>query len=195
MTRPRRSAVAMLAGLAALVTLVSACSIPARPAWWPKPGHTTAHEAARGGRAGASPSPSPSPVPVVAAPWHSGMRQLGIQVYWTANPNDESDAVVAAKARRLINYAISLNANSIAISFPFYTDGITSDRVYAESGVTPTPAHIAIFLAEAAQSHLRVTLRPILNEDVLVAQNALAWRGSIRAWPTRLPGSRAIAGC
>ena len=179
MTRPRRSAVAMLAGLAALVTLVSACSLPARPAWWPKPRHTTAHEAARSGRAGASPSPSPSPVPVVAAPWHSGMRQLGIQVYWTANPNDESDAVVAAKARRLINYAISLNANSIAISFPFYTDGITSDRVYAESGVTPTPAHVAIFLAEAAQSHLRVTLRPILNEDVLVAQNALAWRGSI----------------
>ena len=123
---------------------------------------------------------SATPVPTVARPWHRGVPQLGIQVYWTANPDDESDAVVAAKSRRIIDYAISLNANSIAVSFPFYTSGISSDQVYAKAGVTPTPGHIAIFLAEAARSHIRVTLRPVLNEDALVQQNSLAWRGSIQ---------------
>jgi hypothetical protein len=158
----------------ALVTIVSACSIPSRPVWWPKPRKSATAAAA------AKPSPSPTPVPTVAEPWQPGMRQLGIQVYWTENPNDQSDAVVEAKARRLINYAISLNANSIAISFPFYTYGITSDQVYADPGTTPSPREIADFLTVANQSHIRVTIRPILNEDILVAQNPLAWRGSIQ---------------
>jgi hypothetical protein len=113
------------------------------------------------------------------------MRQLGIEVYWVANTKD-SDAVVELKARRIINYAISLGANSIALTFPFYTYGLGSDKVYA-SPSTPSPAHIALFLAEAARSHIRVTLRPILNETVLIAQNPIAWRGmiepsSIAAW-------------
>jgi len=112
------------------------------------------------------------------------MRQLGIQVYWTANINDASDAVVTAKARRLINYAISLNANSIAITFPFYTYGISSNQVYGDPKTTPTPRQIEDFLAEAAKSGIRVTIRPILNEDALVAQNPLAWRGMIQPQST-----------
>jgi len=112
------------------------------------------------------------------------MRQLGIQVYWTANSNDASDAVVAAKARRLINYAISLNANSIAITFPFYTYGVYSNQVYADPKTTPTPRQIEDFLVEAAKSNMRVTIRPILNEDALVAQNPLAWRGMIQPQST-----------
>ena len=159
-----------------LLTLVSACTLSDRPAWWPKPKDpATAH---------AKPSPSPTPVPVVANPWQPGMRQLGIQVYWTENSDDGTAAVVEAKARRLINYAISLNANSIAITFPFYTYGITSDEVYADPQTTPTPQEIEDFLAVAAQSDMRVTIRPILNEDVLVAQNPLAWRGSIEPQST-----------
>jgi hypothetical protein len=179
MTRQPRYAIGLLAGMTALATLLSACSIPARPMWWPASKHT-APTAAPSATPDRQPSAaSQAPVPTVQDPWHTGMPQLGIQVYWTANQDDGSDAVVQAKARRIINYAISLNANSIAISFPFYTGGITSDEVYAESGATPTAAHIAIFLAQAAQSHIRVTLRPILDEEVLVAENPLAWRGSI----------------
>jgi hypothetical protein len=167
----RRRIAACVATVVTLLTLVSACSLSDRPAWWPKPKHS-AHVAVK-------PKVSPTPPPVVADPWQPGMRQLGIQVYWTENPNDASDAVVEAKARRLINYAISLNANSIAITFPFFTYGITSDEVYAEPGTTPTPREIEDFLTVAAQSKMRVTIRPILNEDILVQQNALAWRGSI----------------
>lgn len=153
-----------------LLALATACSpIPSRPGVAARPS---------GPAAAASKDHAQAPVPVVAHVWHAGMPQLGIEVYWTANTKD-TDAVVQAKARRIINYAISLNANSIALTFPFYTFGLSSDAVYADTTTTPSPAHVAIFLAEAAKSHIRVTLRPILNENALVAQNPIAWRGSI----------------
>jgi hypothetical protein len=117
-------------------------------------------------------------LPQVARPWHQGMPQLGIDVYWTGNKQD-SDAVIRAKAERIIKYAISLHANSISLTFPFYTYGISSDTVYAGNPTTPTPAHIAIFLSVAAESHIRATIRPVLNEDVLVAENPNYWRGDI----------------
>jgi len=99
-------------------------------------------------------------------------------VYWAANRSD-SDAVIRAKARRIINYTISLNANSVALTIPFFTYGLASDTVYAKPKVTPSPRHIAIFMAVAAKAHIRVTLRPVLNENALVARNPQAWRGSI----------------
>jgi len=153
---------------ACLLALASACSVLSPSA---SPGRTGARPAA--GKERVRPA-----VPMVTHVWHAGMRQLGIQVYWIANTRD-SDAVVRAKSRRVINYAISLNANSIALTFPFYTYGLESDAVYASGSTTPSPAHVAIFLSEAAKSHIRVTLRPLLNEDVLVAQDPVAWRGSI----------------
>src|SRR5258708_24308746 len=138
---------------ACLLGLVSACSIRSRPAGWPKPQHTTA-AAAAGSNVNAR---AVTTVLGVAQRWHRGLRQLGIQVYWTANTHD-SDAVVRAKARRIITYAIRLNANSIAVTFPFSTHCITSDTVYTNRTTTPSPAHIAVFLSEAAMSHIRVTL-------------------------------------
>ncbi|HXL20575.1 MAG TPA: hypothetical protein VN961_23890 [Streptosporangiaceae bacterium] len=160
MITPRRLTPVLLAGAAILLTLVAACSIPSRPLWWPHPKH-----AAHG-------------VLAVRHPWHQGMRQLGIHVYWAANRRD-SDAVIRAKARRIINYTISLNANSVALTIPFFTYGLASDTVYAKPKVTPSPRHIAIFMAVAAKAHIRVTLRPVLNENALVARNPQAWRGSI----------------
>lgn len=115
---------------------------------------------------------------MVAHVWHAGMPQLGIDVYWTANARD-SDTLIRAKAERIIAYAIRLGANSISLTFPFYTYGITSDTIYANKVTTPSPGHIGIFLSAAAAGRMRVTLRPVLNEDILVAQNAKAWRGSI----------------
>jgi len=107
------------------------------------------------------------------------MRQLGIQVYWTANRSDASDAVVRAKAQRIIEYAIRLNANSVTVTFPFFTSGVTSSKVYARPRITPSARHISVFLGVAAKARIRVTLRPVLNEDALIAQNPQAWRGSI----------------
>lgn len=115
---------------------------------------------------------------MVAHPWQPGMRQLGVDVAWTGNAKDSS-AVVSAKSRRIINYAISLNANSVALTFPFYTYGMTSSTLYTDKVKTPSPAHIAAFLSAAAASHMRVTLRPLLDEKALLAQNPLGWRGII----------------
>jgi hypothetical protein len=167
MTTRSRRALVLLAGAAFLLTLVAACSIPSRPLWWPHP-----QQAAR--------TAGTLSVQAVRRPWHPGMRQLGIQVYWTANRSDSSDAVIRAKAQRIIDYAISLNANSVAVTFPFFTYGLASDTVYAKPKATPSPSHIAIFLAVAAKAHIRVTLRPVLDENALFAQNLQAWRGSIR---------------
>lgn len=155
MTPRRRLTLVALAGAVFVLTVAAACSIPSRPVWWPHPKVTA------------------------RSPWHRGMRQLGIQVYWTANRTDSSDAVVRAKAQRIIEYAMALNANSVAVTFPFFTYGPTSDTVYARPDVTPSSRHIAIFLEVAAKAHIRVTLRPELNEDALVARNPQDWRGSI----------------
>jgi hypothetical protein len=106
------------------------------------------------------------------------MPQLGIDVDWIANSRD-SNAVIMKKAERIIDYAINLHANSIAVTFPFYTYGITSDTLYADKVSTPSPAHIAIFLSVAAESRIRVTIRPLLDELSLVRQNPISWRGSI----------------
>jgi hypothetical protein len=168
MSRPGRRAAAFLVGAALLLALVTACSIPSRPLWWPQAKHAT------------PPGGSGVPVPMVSDPWHPGMRQLGIQVYWTANPNDSSDAVVRAKAQRIIDYAIGLHANSIAVTFPFFTYGPTANTVYAKRSVTPSPRHIEVFLEAAAQAHMRVTLRPELSENALIAKNPADWRGSIQ---------------
>jgi hypothetical protein len=180
----RRRAAAAALVLAATAVAVSACSIPSRPAWWPK--STARHHSSPAAPAG-SPATGAAPrqdvVPTVARPWRAGMPQLGIDVYWVANRQD-SAAVIEAKARRIIAYAISLGANSISLTFPFYTYGITSDAVYASPDSTPTPAHLALFLAAAAAARIRVTLRPVLNENILVAQDANAWRGSIQPTST-----------
>ena len=154
--------------------------------------------AEREGRYRATTSGASSQVLKVAKPWRPGMRQLGIDVYWVANAADPA-AVVRAKARRIINYAVGLHANSISVSFPFYTYGVTSSTLFRRK-TTPSAADIAIFLSEAVKSRIRVMLRPILNEDNLFRQHA--WRGddppaSRAAWfassPTcccRTPGPR-----
>lgn len=148
--------------LVVIPAAISSCQVPDRPVWWP---HSQARTVAN------------STVLRVAKPWHPGMRQLGIDVYWVANTAD-SATIIRAKARRIINYAVSLHANSISVSFPFYTYGVRSDTVYRSSKTTPSPQDIAIFLAEARKSRIRTMLRPILNEDILYKEHA--WRGSIQ---------------
>jgi hypothetical protein len=167
MTTRSRLAAIVVACTAFLLTVVAGCSFPTRPLWWP--GN---HAASNGGDTASS-------LQTARDPWHPGMRQLGIHVYWVFTRGDTSDGVIRAKAVRIINYAISLNANSITITFPFFTYGLNANTLYADPKVTPSPHHIAIFLAAAKEAHIRVTLRPVLSESALVAQNAQAWRGSI----------------
>jgi hypothetical protein len=124
----------------------------------------------------AKPRPAiPYPVQVAADPWHAGMTQWGIQVYWQSTASDPP-GYTWGKAQRIVNYIVGLNANSLAISFPFYTPDITASTVDAKPA-TPSPARVAILIQEARRAHLRVTVRPILNEASL--DPPAGWRGAI----------------
>ncbi len=136
-----------------------------------------AHPAGSAGARGhgsAAPSNQPPAVPRVTKPWKPGMPQLGVNVYWE-DSKDDSDEVTRAKARRTINYLVALNANSVAVNFPFVMNGAYGNRVQPDPQYTPSPERLAIFLEEAAASRMRVTLRPVLDERSLVT----AWRGKI----------------
>jgi hypothetical protein len=145
---------------------------------------TKSDPAGTGDSPGAAPSAEPSEAaPQVKSPWKTGMREYGINVYWE-NSSADDDEVVRAKADRILDYIVGLNANAVAFSFPIYTTGIQSTTVKA-GPKTPSAKRMQIVLEEATRRGLRSSVRPILNEDVLTAQSAKAWRGTIA------PASRA----
>ena len=115
------------------------------------------------------------PVHTVADPWKPGEPQLGIQIYWERDAADPA-SYIWGKAVRAVDYAVSLDCNSVTISFPFYTPGIDASTVGAHS-TTPTPADIGILVHEAVAAGLRVTVRPILDEASLNPPKG--WRGNI----------------
>ncbi len=111
----------------------------------------------------------------VADRWRPGTMQKGIHIYWENNPADSSETV-AAKSSRILDYVVRLGANSVAVSFPIYTDGRTASAVAAGRG-TPSPERIGILLEEATKRGLRTTLRPLLDEASLRKHGS--WRGTI----------------
>lgn len=120
------------------------------------------------------PSGSPAPqVPRVAQPWEPGMPQWGVQLYWEDMQTDDESAI-RGKARRLADYLVSLNANSVALSFPVYTSGIDANAVFA-GPKTPSVQRLTPVVETLHEAGLRVSLRPILDERVLLPQ----WRGAI----------------
>jgi hypothetical protein len=100
-----------------------------------------------------------------------------MNVYWADNPED-SEAVVRAKARRIVDYVLTLDGNSISVSFPFFTGGPRASTVYAGRS-TPTPRRVGIVLDELHRSGVRTTLRPLLDERSLMAMDRHDWRGNI----------------
>jgi len=108
------------------------------------------------------------------------VRQLGIGVDFYTYPGQN----VVAGAESTIGYVKSLHANSISISFPFFTHGRSSSRVYATSE-TPSPAELATVASIAERAGLYVSIRPLLDETTLgesrtvwMPRNAAAWFAS-----------------
>ena len=120
---------------------------------------------------------APGTWPAIAAPWRPGRPELGVQVYWVNNPAD-SDEVVLAKARRLFEQVIGMEANAVAVTFPFFTDSLTSNAVHAD-GRTPSPERVGLVLAQARTMGLRTSLRPLLDEANLQQQDPRSWRGKL----------------
>jgi hypothetical protein len=104
------------------------------------------------------------------------MPQWGLQVYWVNKPRDPVTGTWV-KAQRIVSYIVGLHANSICISFPIHTPGIDASTVNSEPD-TPGPAHLGILIQEARRAHLRVTVRPVLDESSLGPP--AGWRGVIK---------------
>ncbi|HEV2376278.1 MAG TPA: hypothetical protein VGS19_29425 [Streptosporangiaceae bacterium] len=139
--RPRARALAIVASLA---VVVGGCSAAAHlQALQPPPPHLP-------------PPPPPIPAPV-AAP----RVQLGVDLdaYSYRGQN------VVAAARADVAYIRSLHANSVMISFPFFTDG-PGNAVHATE-TTPSPQALGTVIMAAEQARLYVLVRPLLDERTL----------------------------
>ncbi|WP_060905558.1 glycoside hydrolase family 113 [Streptomyces scabiei] len=144
----------------------------------PGAGAPTATTASPSPSASASASETENPAPArVARPWRRGDPQLGAQVLWYSYPR-EADSTVRTNALRVVNYMVGKHMNAISVTLPFATAGPTASRVGA-SAKTPSVRHLGMLMDTAAAAGLRITLRPLLDEQSLVARDPLAWRGSL----------------
>lgn len=98
-------------------------------------------------------------------PWKAGQFQYGVNIFWNTVGSDED---IQRAARRALSYAISIGANSVAISFPLYTEGAFTSRV-TTGPQTPSPDQLAIVIEMANRMGLRTIVRPLIDEASLKA--------------------------
>ena len=110
----------------------------------------------------ATPRPTPTPFPFEA----------GVNVLIYGN-----DPAFDSKASAQLDHLASLHVNSVSLVFPIYTTSWTASTVYADPTWTLSSANIATFIKDAHQRHMRVMLRPLMDEASL--HPAGKWRGQI----------------
>ncbi|MFI6289395.1 glycoside hydrolase family 113 [Streptomyces sp. NPDC051018] len=120
-------------------------------------------------------APAAPPVDRVAKKWKPGMPQWGVQIYWEENPK-HSDRFIEGQARKHARYLVGLGANSVSVSFPFYTGGKTSTRI-TDGPKTPSPQRLERVLTVFQEAGLRTTVRPLMDEKSLDPPEG--WRGNI----------------
>jgi glycosyl hydrolase family 113 len=126
-------------------------------------------------------------LPTLDAAATSTAPQHGFNTYVT--DLCESTGAWASLAKGQFTELKALGANSIALAFPLYTNSLTSTSVFARrvcrsNFQTPTAARLEVLVREAHALHLRVLLRPLLDETNLQTQGG--WRGSIKPSSVRL---------
>lgn len=100
--------------------------------------------------------------------------QRGCNVLWYYNGTD-ADQRISQKADLSLNYIRSLHCNAVAISFPFYMEHAMASSVHGGSA-TPSPEQLAIVVDAAKGYGLRVSVRPLLDEESF---RPSGWRGTI----------------
>jgi len=131
---------------------------------------------------------------VGAAPKQTPTPQLGFNSY--VQDLCQSNATWASDAKGQFTALKALGGNSIALAFPIYTASLTSSSVFARRTCgtnfqTPSTARLEVAIKEAHALHLRVFLRPLLDETTLQANGRLAAASS--APPTSEHGSGATS--
>ncbi|MFF4748519.1 glycoside hydrolase family 113 [Streptomyces sp. NPDC002514] len=123
--------------------------------------------------------PSPARTEQVARvdkEWKKGMPQWGIQIYWEDDPR-HSPEYIEKQARLQADYLVGLHANSVSLSFPFFTGDRTSTKISAGDR-TPTAKRLGEVLRIFHEAGLRTTVRPLMDEDSLEAEDG--WRGNVK---------------
>jgi hypothetical protein len=115
----------------------------------------------------------------------AALPERGVNVYVT-DDCALSASEWQATATNQVNSVKSLGANSIALAFPFYMDGINASSVVmsdrcpstvdagAPLRLTVSPERLAVLVRTAHTAGLQVVLRPLLDEA-----NLTKWRGVI----------------
>lgn len=135
----------------------------------------------RGDDSGVPASPDTAGTAKVAKEWKEGMPQWGVQLYWEDNP-DHPLEYVEKQAKLHSDYLVGLHANSVSVSFPFFTGHLESTKI-SRGDKTPTPERLARVLQIFHNAGLRTTVRPLMDEATLDTDDG-GWRGNIE------PGDR-----
>jgi hypothetical protein len=83
-----------------------------------------------------------------------------------------------ANIEGILDYVVERGSNSVAYSFPIYTDGQRPTRVFT-GPETPTPQVMTRLVSAAQERGLRVMVRPLIDEASLRGDEG-EWRGTIR---------------
>jgi hypothetical protein len=162
------------------VAITAACSPLATPELRTDSSTGQTQQAPSGStRPGSTAKATPQVVPADRR-WRPGTQQHGLQVY-THNANGKT---ADANIEKILDYVVARGANSVAFSFPLYTDGQHPKRVYTGEQ-TPSPAVMARIIKASHARGLRVMVRPLLDEENLRTDSG-GWRGTIA--PPNLDG-------
>ena len=99
----------------------------------------------------------PTTIPSLASARGGMQRGIDVDAY-TYKGQD-----VPAAAAAVVQYALSLRANAISITFPFFMNGPHALGVTARAS-TPTPHQMAVIARIAEAQDLYVAFRPLLDE-------------------------------
>lgn len=108
------------------------------------------------------PAPTPRPFPFEA----------GVNVLVYGN-----DPAFATKVASQLDHLSQLRVNSVSFVFPIFQASWTATTVYSDPTVTPSLANMRTFIRAAHQRHMRVVLRPLLDETSLHVSGK--WRGQL----------------
>jgi hypothetical protein len=119
----------------------------------------------------------------VLVPRTSNSHTYGLDSY--VSYDCQSPTVWSTDATHQIDAFKALGANSIGLSFPLYTNSITSNEIFAATRCgtnykSPTPSQLATVVGIANASGLSVLIRPLLDERSLKQESPGYWRGEIR---------------
>ena len=125
------------------------------------------HPASAPSRTTANPLPHRVPIPAV---------QLGIDIDFHTTPGTN----ISTTSQDDIAYIKHLGANTVSISFPYYTDR-TGTVVHVLSD-TPAPSQLTTLIVAAEHADLAIVLRPLLNENGLGASRPGRKPTSLNSW-------------